>query len=504
MTPQVAYEWLLKHTKDTAYLFSTVELAAWDQRTYIPKNGHAHRSRQIESLARQIHQRSTDKRVGDCLQTIESSEFLNNSSVVIRTNVRMWRREYDKQVKIPESLASEMAKASSVGESVWETAVVKNDWNSFFPHLETLIQLNRQKAEFLGYENEPYDALLDEYEMGVTASFLTELFSELKTPLVSLLRKIAQSATQPKTNLLWGHFPISKQKDVCKKLIEAIGYSFDSGRLDETMHPFSVGIGPGDSRITTRYNESYLGSGLFGCLHEAGHSLYELGLPESHYGTPSGMFVSLGIHESQSRLWENMVGRSKGFWQFAKPILDARFDSISSAAVDELVLAANSVEPGLIRVEADEVTYNLHVLLRFELELALFRDELTAAELPEAWADKMEQYLGLRPFTAKEGVMQDVHWPAGMFGYFPTYTLGNIYAAQLFHGAQKELGDLESQFAMGQFAPLLTWLRENIHSKGQLRSPRELILDSTGELPTSKYFISHCNQKYAQLYNFDL
>ncbi|MBN2341370.1 MAG: carboxypeptidase M32 [Deltaproteobacteria bacterium] len=500
MTPSEAYDWLRQHSVDTSYLISCAELAAWDQRTYIPPNGHPHRSRQMAALAKLIHQRSTDPKIEECLSSVENSKLNKVDDAVILSNISMWRREFDKQTKIPENLATELARASSEGESAWEKAMHKNDWESFFPHLENLISLNKQKAEALGFEQEPYDALLDEYEMGATTSFLESLFVELKQPLVGLLQQIEDSSVEVNSTIFNDDFSVIFQQQLCEKLVTAIGYSLEDGRIDETVHPFSVGIGPGDSRITTRYNEKNLGSGVFGCLHEAGHSLYELGLVPEHYGTPAGMFVSLGIHESQSRLWENMVGRSRGFWMFAKTIAEEYFSKFKQVSLDDFLLAVNAVKPGCIRVEADEVTYNLHVMLRFELELALFRNELSPSDLPDAWRQKMKEYLGISPATEREGVLQDVHWSGGMFGYFPTYTLGNVYAAQLYHAADKTLGDLSSQFAEGEFKPLLNWLRTNVHHIGQTRTPREIIRAATGESPTAQYFITYLQQKYSKLY----
>jgi carboxypeptidase Taq len=339
--------------------------------------------------------------------------------------------------------------------------------------------------------------------MGLTSDRLTEMFNDLKAPLVRLLQQIKDSKTRPDRSILHGRFSLESQKKICADLVHAIGYSFDSGRIDESTHPFSVGIGPGDARITTRYNESYLGSGMFGCLHEAGHSLYELGLPEKHFGTPAGMYLSVGIHESQSRLWENQVGRSLAFWQFAKSILESHYPVLKSTPLSELVLAMNEVTPGLIRVEAEEVTYNLHVLLRFELELSLFKKDLKPADLPEAWSEKMQSLLSIRPSSIKEGAMQDVHWSAGMFGYFPTYSLGNLYAAQLFAAAKRDIPNLEESFSQGQFSPLLQWLRKHVHSKGQCHTSSELIEQATGELPTSKYLIDYCQAKYSELYDLE-
>ena len=500
MTPNDAYEWLVNHYTDTAYLFSAAELIAWDQRTYIPRGGHAHRSRQMEALARLIHQRSTSTRIDDCLSTLDQSDYLSEGTMEMQANVRMWRKDYDRQTKIPESLASKLAGASSAGETAWEAAVREDDWHAFLPHLETLLALTKEKADAIGYDNEAYDALLDEYEIGLTTDALSALYDELKTPLTQLLKKIANSSIKPRRDIFHGQFPVDKQKEVCAKLVQAIGYSFETGRIDESVHPFSVGIGPGDSRITTRYNEKFLGSGLFGCLHEAGHSLYELGLPAAHFGKPAGMYLSLGVHESQSRFWENQVGRSEAFWRFAKPILDDAFPSVASASLEELVLAVNDVRPGLIRVEADEVAYNLHVMIRFELELAMFRNQLKPSELPDVWADQMEALLGVRPKTATEGAMQDIHWAAGIFGYFPTYSIGNIYAAQLFAAAQQQLNDFDSSLAAGRFEPLLRWLRSNVHEKGQCLLPSELITQATGEPPSSKFFMAYCENKYSVLY----
>ncbi len=500
MTAEDAYQWLVNHYRDTAYLCSTAELAAWDQRTYIPITGHAHRSRQMESLARLIHQRSTVPQIEDRLHDVEQSDYLKSADVTIQANIRMWRREYDRLVKIPERLASELAKASSAGEAVWESAVHSNDWKSFFPHLEKLVALSMEKADAIGYQHSPYDALLDEYEVGLTATALSEMFLELKKPLVELQQKISASGMKPDKKILNGRFSLTSQKETCASLVKAIGYSFDSGRIDESVHPFSVGIGPGDARITTRYNEAFLGSGMFGCLHEAGHSLYELGLPEAHFGTPAGMYLSVGFHESQSRLWENQVGRSMAFWKFAKPILDAHYPEVKAASLSDFVLAVNEVKPGLIRVEADEVTYNLHVLLRFELELAIFNKELKPADLPDAWNEKMQHMLGIRPKTIREGAMQDVHWSAGMFGYFPTYSLGNLYAAQLYAAANEAISDMDERLSRGEFEPLLQWLRTNVHQKGQCYPPDQLIEMVCGEPPSSRYFVEYCQNKYSALY----
>lgn len=501
MNPEQSYQWLKQHSVETAYLVSTAELAAWDQRTFIPAKGHAHRSEQMATLAKLIHERSTSCAIQEHLEMVEGTSFLEQNSPEILANVRMWRQDYDKQIKIPASLAFELAQSSSIGESAWEASVQDNDWETFKPHLKKLVDLSKQKAEALGYPNEPYDALLDEYEIGATADFIEDMFQNIKDPLIELVQKIKDSSVKDDQTILNGHFPVSKQRALVEKLVSLIGFSLDEGRIDESMHPFSVGIGPGDSRITTRYNEDYIGTGVFGCLHEAGHSLYELGLRQEHFGTPAGMFVSLGIHESQSRMWENMVGRSNGFWRYVKPIFDSYFPLTKKVSLDNMMLAINQVRPGFIRVEADEVTYNLHVLIRFELELMLFRNQLDVDDLPDAWNDKMQTYLGIRPTTMKQGVMQDVHWSAGMFGYFPTYTLGNLYSAQLFNGAREQLGDLEEQFSKGDFSSFLQWLRHHVHHVGQMRTPAQIVEDATQCAPDSRFFVDYCIKKYSALYN---
>jgi carboxypeptidase Taq len=454
-------------------------------------------------MARIIHERSTDPRIDENLNIVK-----NDASWIAgeteRVNIRMWRREYDKKVKIPVDLAGSLAAAAAKGESAWESAVKSGDFKSFLPYLTTLVSLNKQKAAVLGFENNPYDALLDEYEPDATAAKVEKMFLQIKEPLVDLLRKIKESGISPLKNIVSAHYNVDEQRTFCRHIVKTIGYNLNAGRIDEAVHPFTVSMGPGDVRITTRYNPEYFNTGIFGCIHEAGHAMYDQGLEAEHYGTPMGSYVSLGVHESQSRLWENMAGRSRGFWEWAYPMAQKAFEPLKNISIDDFLLSVNSVSPGFIRVEADEITYNLHVLLRFELELALFRDELKVEDLPEAWNFKMQQYLGITPPDVSQGVLQDVHWGAGMFGYFPTYTLGNLYAAQLFDAADRELGSLETQFSRGEFQPLLNWLRTNIHSAGQSLSSDMLIEKATGKSVSPESFINYCQSKYSKLYNLQL
>lgn len=499
-SPSEAYDKLTDHFRQSACFSSALALLHWDQRVSIPPKGHAWRSQAVAAMAGLLHERATAPEIGDRLAAVEGSDKVADPLAPCSVNVREWRRAFDKQTKVPRELAVALALAAAEAESAWERARPENDWQGFRPHLEKVLSLTREKAEATGYDAERYDALLDDYEPGATAAELDALFTELKAPLASLLDDIRGAARRPDDSLLAGVFPLPRQEAFARMVAEAMGYDFEAGRLDVSAHPFSVTVGAGDSRITWRAREDTFAEGFFGVLHEAGHAMYEQGLPAEHYGEPMGEAVSLGVHESQSRLWENLVGRSFPFWAHFHPLARDRFEPLAASSLEDFHFAINKVDPGLIRVEADEVTYNLHVLIRFELELALFRDELTVADLPEAWNEKMRDLLGVEVPDHASGVMQDVHWSAGLVGYFPTYTLGNVYAAQLMNAARAELGEVEDLFSQGAFAPLLSWLRDKIHSQGMRRHPRELIASATGEEPSAHHLVDHLRTKYRNLY----
>jgi carboxypeptidase Taq len=394
----------------------------------------------------------------------------------------------------------ELAEAAALGESAWEHARPNNDWASFAGHLTRLVHLKREQAEALGYQHEPYDALLEEYEPGLSTQQVEELFNVLRPALLNLLARIQGARRRPNPAVLRGRFPRTKQEALGREAATCIGYDFTRGRLDSSAHPFTMSAGPSDVRITTRYNERFFPTAFFATLHETGHALYEQGLPAEHWGTPAGEPVSLGIHESQSRLWENLVGRSASFWRYFLKRAQHHCTALAGARLQEFVLAINQVEPSLIRVEADEVTYNLHILLRFELELLLTRGDLTVADLPTAWDEKMRSLLGLLPPDVASGVLQDVHWSSGSIGYFPTYTVGNVAAAQFFKQAQRDLGDVDRLFAKGEFAPFLGWLRRNVHTHGGRFWPRDLLRQVTGEDLSPACLIEHLNEKYTHLY----
>ncbi|TFU25878.1 carboxypeptidase M32 [Thermus tengchongensis] len=509
MTPETAYQHLLEFQRETAYLASLGALAAWDQRTMIPRKGHEHRARQMAALARLLHQRATDPRIGEWLAAVEGSPLVQDPLSDAAVNVREWRQAYERARAIPERLMVELAQAQSEGESYWEEARPKDDWRGFLPYLKRIFALTKEKAEILFSlpvapgdppYGELYDALLDGYEPGMRAAELVPLFAELREGLQGLLDRILGSGRRPDTAFLHRPYPKEAQRAFALELLQACGYDLEGGRLDPTAHPFEISIGPGDVRITTRYFEDFFNAGIFGTLHEMGHALYEQGLPKEHWGTPRGEAVSLGVHESQSRTWENLVGRSLGFWERFFPRAKELFPSLQDVALEDFHRAVNAVEPSLIRVEADEVTYNLHILVRLELELALFRGELALEDLPGAWAEKYRAYLGVAPKDYKDGVMQDVHWSGGLFGYFPTYTLGNLYAAQFFRKAQEELGDLEGLFRQGEFRPFLDWSRRKIHAEGSRLRPRALVERVTGTPPSAQPFLAYLEAKYRALY----
>ncbi len=499
MNPDTAYEKLVQWSKEVAYLRSVNGLLHWDQRTVIPPKGHPHRTEQIALLVRIIHNRMTDPQINDLIAAAEASGHVKNRESIEAVNIREWRRSYDRIAKIPEDLAVALSRASSEGQAAWERARPENDWTTFRPHLEKLVALKQEQADALGYETERYDALLDDYERGETAAGLEPVFSRLAGELPSRVERIRTGTQLPVKKPFT--FPIPAQKAFAETVVKQIGLDMDAGRLDISAHPFTSGIGPGDVRITTRYAEHDFSGSFFATIHETGHAMYHQGLPYEHWGTPFGRPISLGIHESQSRMWENMVARSRSFWQHFFPQLTNACPDFEGISMSDFLTAVNRVRPSLIRVEADEVTYNLHIIIRFELETALMRDDLTVADLPEAWKDKMENRLGIRPPDYRSGVMQDVHWAAGAIGYFPTYTLGNLYAAHLFAQAEQRIPELSDLIARGDFVPLLSFLRKEIHTEGSRHLPRDLLRKVTGEDLNPDVFIDYIDRKYAELLN---
>jgi carboxypeptidase Taq len=501
MTPLEAYRDLLHRSRQTALLGSCVELLGWDEDTYMPRGGVENRATQLAFMAGLQHERATDPRLGELLAALESSDLVRDPLSVEAVNIRHLRRAYARSSRLPRRLVKELARVSSLSVQEWAGARHHDDYARLQPWLEQLIVLKRAEAEAIGYQTAPYDTLLDEYEPDARSEDIAQLFAVLRPELGQLLSAVLGSKRRADVSLLHGEFPLDRQRTFAEMVAGAVGFDFQCGRLDETPHPFFSTIGPGDCRISTRYHPHYFGDGFFSMLHEVGHGLYEQGLDPEHFGTPMGEAVSLGMHEAMARMWENTVGRSRPFWKHFFPLARRIFhEELAEARLDRFYFAVNHVAPSLIRVQADEITYNLHIMLRFELEQALLSGSLSAADLPAAWDEAHQRYLGVTPDNDADGCLQDGHWAAGMFGYFPTYTLGNVFAAQLFSHVSAALPDLDRQLGRGKFAGLLTWLRETIHRQGSRYTPTELLRRATGSAPDPQPLLRMLRTKYGELY----
>ncbi len=501
MDPRHAYDDLIRRVKQARLLESCGSVLGWDERTYMPREGSFHRAEQIALLARLTHQMLTDPEIGRLLGELEGSDLVRDPESDPGVNVREIRRSYDRAVKLPEALVEELARTTTRAQQVWQEARQGNDFPAFRPWLEKIVRLKREEAQAVGYKEVAYDALLDEYEPGATTKEVTRLFAELRAELTPLIAGIAASGRKAPTDLLARAYPVERQQVFGQSAAAAIGFDFTAGRLDVTTHPFCSGVGPGDCRLTTRYNLRHFNDGFFGILHEAGHGIYEQGLPAEHFGTPRGSACSLGIHESQSRLWENQVGRGRPFWEHFFPRARQTFpEALADVKPDDFLFAVNDVRPSFIRVEADEATYNLHIILRFELEQALIGGDLPPGDVPGAWNERFAKSFSLTPPDDARGCLQDIHWSMGGLGYFPTYTLGNLYAAQFMEQARADLGDVEADFRRGEFGRLKGWLNEKIHRQGQRYRPAELCRRVTGKPLSPKPLVAYLRQKFAPLY----
>jgi carboxypeptidase Taq len=497
MQAHKAYDELIRRTREAALLDSCHELLGWDELTYMPRAGVAHRGNQMALLAGLVHEQSTHPRIAELLAEVEGSELVRDPLSAEAVNVREIRRSYERSTRIPRTLVEELARTASLAQQEWEIARAESDFARFRPWLEKFVALKRSEAELLGYAEVPYDALLDEYEPHTRTADIAHLFDALQKELVPLAQAIVAAQRVPEVGVLQREFPLDRQRVFGEAAAAAIGFDFERGRLDTAVHPFSSAIGPGDCRITTRYCVHNFSDAFFAILHEAGHGLYEQGLDLQHHGTPMGEVGSVGIHESQARLWENTIGRSRAFWRHFFPEARQVFPrALGDVSLDDFYRAANRVQPSLIRVTADEVTYNLHILIRFDLERALIAGDLQAADVPAAWNEAYGRYLGVRPANDAEGCLQDGHWSSGLFGYFPTYTLGNLIAAQLFAQARVDLGDLEEEFACGKFARFLAWLRDRVHRHGHRFSAPRLIEHVTGSALDYRPFVAALRRKY--------
>ena len=433
-------------------LGNVANLLGWDQNTYLPTGGNAARGQQMATLGVLIHDRVTDKRVGKWLKELAKAKLSpTDAAMVARV-----QHGYNRATKIPADFIETYTKQRTKTQGVWIQARKENNFAMFAPELKKTLELTRKQADYLGYKDHPYDALHDAYEIGSTVANIKSVFAPLRDETVKLVKAISQSKKKISDKVLHQSYDETLQEAFAVNTVKAFGYDFNHGRLDKTVHPFAQGMGKYDVRITTRYDSNFLNMAMFGTMHEAGHAMYEQGIGDKYYRTPLGQSISLGIHESQSRLWENLVGRSLGFWQWAYPDLQKTFPKqLKKVPLESFYAAINKVEPSFIRVEADEITYNLHIMVRFELELELLEGTLKVKDLPEAWNSKYQDYLGVTPPNDAVGCMQDVHWSYGAIGYFPTYTLGNIMSVQLFEAAKKAHPKLASEIKVGKFENLL-------------------------------------------------
>lgn len=492
------YAAFVEQLRELGALSSVEAVLDWDQETQMPPRGAADRARQSALLAGLAHEKLCGPELGGLLDKVEQEGL--NGDIAVRTNVRETRRLLERARRLPTPLVKELSRVTALARPEWAAARRENDFDRFAPHLERILELKREVAQRIGYANEPYDALLDEFEPGMATAAVAALFDGVKANVVELLREIQSAPRRPDGLLLTRHCPADAQVTFCREVAKLFGFDFEAGRLDTSTHPFCSGFTPADVRITTRYDEHYLPGALFGVMHEVGHGLYEQGLDGQHTGTPMARAVSLGIHESQSRLWENQVGRCQETWEYLIEPLRRTFPSLVDVGVDEWVFAINTVEPSLIRVEADEVTYALHIMLRFDIERRLIRGELAVKDLPRAWNAAFRETLGIVPPTDAQGCLQDIHWSQGMFGYFPTYALGSMYAAQFFAAARRALPDLADDFRRGEFRALREWLREAIHRHGMRYRAKELVEVVTGRPPAPDDFMAYLNAKYRGLY----
>ena len=494
-----AYTVFIERVKDIHRLGALQGHLGWDQETIMPTKGSEARSDILSWLAAERHNRLIDPEMGQMLNALEQDETLNDDQ---RANVREMRRSYDKAVKLPSEFVAAFAKAKSEALLSWQKARLNSDFSAFQPQLETLIGMTKEKIAYYGGQDNPYDVLLDEYEVGMKVSDYDPLFAGLRARLVPLLQKITLAQeTNPDPELPDGlRFSIEAQTDFCIKVSEAMGFDFDAGRMDASTHPFSAGLWPGDTRFTTRFDELDPFSCLYAVMHETGHALYEQGLSKAFSLTPRGDAVSLGVHESQSRFWENQIGRTPAFWSVALPWFKEHFPDAPEWDPTTLNRIANTVSKGFIRVEADEVTYNLHVMLRYEIEKKIFNEDLPVSQLPETWNTMFEEWFGVKVPDDSVGCLQDIHWSMGAFGYFPTYTLGNLYAAQLLEAMEKDLGNIDAVVSSGDWSSLLQWLRPRIHEQGSKMTPAELIESATGSPPSPEPFLRYVEGKYGSLY----
>ncbi|WP_049937427.1 carboxypeptidase M32 [Haloplanus natans] len=494
--PEGAYDDLLDRVGRISNVSHAEELLSWDQQVMMPEGGTPARSRQLSALSAVEHDLLTADELGALLDELEARSLDDDQRAVVREV----RREQERAVRVPTDLVERISAASSEALTAWREAKEADDFAAFAPHLEELVGLKRRYADHVDPDRDPYEVLFEEYEPCLPLDHAEDVLTDLRDAVVPLVDEIRASDADLATGTFAGTFAAETQEKLMCEALSLLGYPWERGRLDEAPHPFSTGT-TYDARITTRYDETDPVGALLSTIHEFGHATYTLGLPDEAYGTPLGEARDLSIHESQSRLWENHVGRSTAFWELFLPRVIEAFPDVGDVSVRDAYEAVNAVDPSNpIRVEADELTYHLHIVLRFEIERDLIRGDLTVEDVPAVWNEKMESYLGLRPETDAEGCLQDVHWSHGAFGYFPTYSLGSVVAAQLFDAAERDLGGLDGRIREGEFDPLHEWLTDRIHRHGKRFETNDLVRQATDEDVSADAFVDYATAKYGELY----
>jgi carboxypeptidase Taq len=495
------FEQLKEHLAEISDLGAAAAIMGWDQETYMPPGATEDRSLQMATLSRIIHQKFTSDEIGELLEKLTpelSSLDPDSDEARIIKNVS---REYEKQRKVPSEWVAEFSRVTSLAQESWKKAREESVFAQFLPDLTRVIELRRQYTQYFAPYDHIYDPLLDDFEPGMKTAYVKKVFDELRPKQVELVQAIMDSPYPVDDSILYQEFDEQKQWDFGLEVIKAFGFDLNRGRQDKSTHPFTTSFGSNDVRITTRFKPDYLSIGLFGTLHEAGHGMYEQGFSPTLTRTTLADGASLSIHESQSRMWENLVGRSRSFWVGFYPRLQEYFpEQLRYVDLDDFYRAVNKVERSLIRTEADEATYNLHIMLRFEIELALMEQSLDVSDLPDVWNAKMEEYVGITPPNDSEGVLQDIHWAFGIFGYFSTYCLGNLIAGMFWEKILSDIPDLETQFEHGKFKALWNWLHENILQHGSKFEPAELIKRVTGSELTAEPYVQYLYNKYGDIY----
>lgn len=492
------YEALKKEMRTVADLEKAGAILSWDQETMMPEEGGAFRAQQLATLSGIAHERFTDEENSARLDRLSGSDQLEANE---QKNLERIREDFDKARKYSTEFVQELSRAQSEAFQAWRKAKEADDFEIFAPELERMVSLKQKEAGLLGYEDHPYDPLLDSFEPGLKTQEVERVFKGLRARLEPLLSTLKSSSSEAEEGIMYRHYPVQEQLDFSLEVLQAMGYDLKKGRQDLSPHPFTISFSPQDVRVTTRMDANNLHEGIWSSIHEGGHALYEQGLPIEAYGLPEGEACSLAIHESQARLWENIIGRGRAFWQHFFPKLKDRFpENLKDVNLDQFLRAMNTVRPSLIRTNADELTYHFHIIIRFEIEKALIEGSLKVKDVPEVWNQKYEEYLGVEVPSDAQGCLQDVHWSHGGFGYFPTYSLGSLYSAQFYKQASEEQGDLEEKIAKGDLHTLREWLRENIHQWGRLERSGELCKRVTGKELDPDPFIDYAWKKYGDLY----